>query len=116
MSQQEDDRFEFLGCELVSSERQDKVIEFVRSLFAVDNDQPIVVFEFVTEITTVGVVNVGHVCPVSLVEDKVAAGGLKTTVGGNWQWPLLITVARQERSLVELIPRSTQGVTKHVHR
>ena len=37
----------------------------------------------------------GHVRSVSLVEDKVAAGGFKTTVGGNWQWPLLITVRNE---------------------
>jgi hypothetical protein len=94
MSQQEYDWLEFFGRELVCPEWQDEVVEFISSLLAVDNDQAIVVLQLVTEITTVAVVDVGHVRPVSLVEDKVTPGRLKTTIGGNWQWPLLITAAR----------------------
>ena len=76
------------------SQRQNKVVELIRGLFAVDDDRTIVIFQLLPEVTTAGVADVSHVFSLTLVEDKVTERGFESTVGGDRWCPLLITVGK----------------------
>ena len=97
--QHKDDGSELLGRELVSTKRENEMIEFIGGLFTVHHDIATIVLQLIAKITAVRVKNVRDVFSGSLVKDEVTSWTSEATVRGDGEGAFLVAVGKMGYSV-----------------